>query len=130
MKKYLVLASCFTMLLLACGQGGNTTQSGTTTIGSAPSSAGKSLFTSKCAVCHSLKNDRTGPKLEGAIARWNNDTVKLRAYIKNSQEFVRNGDPYVTALFKKWNSIAMQTFPDMSDAQVNDIIAYIAKGEE
>ncbi|MEI8279807.1 MAG: cytochrome c [Bacteroidota bacterium] len=129
MKKYLVLATCCTMLLFACGQGGNNTASGTNTV-SGSTSPGKSLFTSKCAVCHSLKNDRTGPKLEGAIARWNNDTVKLRAYIKNSQEFVRNGDPYVTALFKKWNSIAMQTFPDMSDAQVNDIIDYIAKGQE
>lgn len=92
-------------------------------------SEGKALFVNNCAVCHDLKQDKTGPKLEGALARWHNDTTKIKAFIKNSSAVIASGDEYATKLYHQWASTTMTQFPSLTDDELNKIIDYINKGD-
>lgn len=87
--------------------------------------AGKKLFVDNCALCHSVKKDKMGPALEGSLARWDNDTARLTAFIRNSPEFIKSGDPYARELYDKWNKATMTPFPHLTDEEVLQIIDYV-----
>ncbi len=88
--------------------------------------AGKDLFRSNCAACHNknMKDKMTGPALGGARERWGDDEA-LHAWIRNSQALVSAGNPRAAQLFKEWNGVVMQPFPNLTDEQINNILAYI-----
>lgn len=86
---------------------------------------GKKLFVDNCAICHTVKKDKMGPALEGSLARWNHDTARLTAFIKNSPEFIKSGDPYARELYDKWNKATMTPFPHLTDEEVLQIIDYV-----
>lgn len=89
---------------------------------------GKAIFAANCIQCHSLHQDKIGPKLEGAIARWNNDTTRISRFIKNSQEAISMGDPRAKELYEKWNKTIMTPMPHLTDNDINELIDYINKG--
>ncbi len=91
---------------------------------------GKKLFVDNCAICHSVKKDKMGPALEGSLARWNNDTARLKAFIKNSPEFIRSGDPYARSLYEKWNKSTMTPFPHLTDNELMQLIDYFENAAE
>ncbi len=84
---------------------------------------GKVLFQSKCQRCHLIDKKMTGPALMGVKDRWA-DTTNLYKWIKNSQGFLGTGDKYANDLFKQYNSI-MPAFPELQDADIADILAFI-----
>ena len=128
MKQFVILLLAGTVLLFSCGQDQNTS-SENANVYTSPADHGKELFTSNCAQCHSINQDKMGPKLSGVLGRWNGDTTQLVSFIKNSQQVIgSNGSPYVTRLFHTWNEAAMPAFPSLTDKDVKDIIAYINKG--
>lgn len=86
---------------------------------------GKALFTQNCAVCHAVDKKLTGPALQGVEERWNSDRKKLHAWIHNSPAFLKTGDAYANKLFADNNKIAMSTFPNLSDKDVDAILDYI-----
>lgn len=83
---------------------------------------GKSLFNTHCAACHNLDRKMTGPALRGVGDKY--DTEWLYSWIKNSSAMVRAGDPQAVAIFNEYNGSVMTAFPQLSDADVDDIIAY------
>lgn len=95
-------------------------------------SVGKKLFMGNCMQCHALKADRTGPALDGVVARWNNDTTKLYSFIKNSQKVIAADGPdsYTGKLFDKWYKTTMPSFSGLSDEDIHQILDYINKGVE
>lgn len=92
--------------------------------------AGHKLFINNCIQCHNIKTDKIGPKLEGAIARWDNDTARMYAFIKNSQEAIKKGDARAVKVYDEFNHTIMTPMPHLTDGDINQILEYINKGEE
>lgn len=89
---------------------------------------GKSLFTGKCASCHTLGKDATGPNLQGVLGRWNNNKANLRAWVKNSGAYLKTGDKYATEVYNKFGKQAMTAFEgQLDDKQIDAIIEYTDK---
>ena len=87
--------------------------------------AGKALFNSNCAACHKLDKDMTGPMLRGVTERLDSDWIS--SWIRNSSKMIKAGDPYAVEVFEKWNKTAMTAFPQFSDADIANILAYTAQ---
>jgi mono/diheme cytochrome c family protein len=90
---------------------------------------GKGLFQSKCASCHSIFKDMTGPALTGFEERglWA-DRNKLYQWIKNPVSFIRK-EPYVQELKKKYGSV-MTAFPDITNEDIDAIAMYINESSD
>ena len=86
---------------------------------------GQSLFKTNCASCHAIKAKLIGPALVGVNDRWP-DKKKLHDYIHNSQEIIKV-DPYAKSVFEANNKVVMTPFPNLSDAQIDAILMYIAE---
>ena len=84
---------------------------------------GKELFDKRCAACHYVNKEMTGPALRGSRQRWP-DSTKLYAFIRNSDSMIRV-DPYAEALWKAWNQTAMNPNPDLNDHDIYSILEYI-----
>jgi len=89
----------------------------------APTETGKKLFYAKCASCHMVNKDMTGPALKGVEDRWP-DKEKLFAFIRNSEEVIRS-DKYARELWLEWNQTAMLPHPDLKDEDIQAILDYI-----
>ena len=87
---------------------------------------GKTLFKNNCAQCHAknMTSALTGPALVGWEERWP-DRDKLYAWVRNSQEVIASGDAYANELYNTWNKTLMNPFPDLTDAQIDNIFAYV-----
>lgn len=86
-------------------------------------SEGKKLFYSKCASCHMVNKELTGPALKGVEARWP-DKEKLYAFIRNS-EAVIGSDKYARELWLRYNQTAMPPHTDLSDEDIRQILDYV-----
>ena len=86
--------------------------------------AGKTLFSNNCSSCHNPYKDGTGPALHGITERVP-DKIKLHAWIKNNQAVLASGDPYFTKLYNERNKTAMNLFTGLSDADIDNIIAFV-----
>jgi len=89
--------------------------------------AGKSLFNQHCAACHHLDKKMTGPALRGVTERLETDW--LHKWIKNSAEVIKSGDAYAVKIFEEYNRSAMNTFPQLSEADIDNILAYTAESK-
>lgn len=89
----------------------------------AQNSDGKKLFMARCASCHMVNRELSGPALKGVTSRWP-DAQKLYAFIRNSEEMV-GSDAYSRQLWLKYNQTIMPAQPDLSDAQIKSILDYI-----
>lgn len=87
--------------------------------------AGKSLYVSKCQACHSgdMKSNSTGPALGGVQSRWE-DPEKLHEWIRNNVKLTASGYPKAVEV-SKISATMMNTFDDLTDTQIDDILAYI-----
>ncbi len=92
---------------------------------------GKSLFNANCAACHQLDKKMTGPALryvekrlyedEGLDRNW------LNAWIRNSASVIKSGDTYANKIYAEYNGAAMTAFPQLSDEDISNILAYTAQ---
>jgi len=85
---------------------------------------GKTLFQTNCASCHSPVKQVLGPALKGVTERVP-DKKLLHDWIKNNAKVLQSGNPYFTALYAQFNKAAMNTFPNLSDADIDDILKYV-----
>ena len=85
---------------------------------------GKALFSQNCASCHAIDKKLTGPALKGVEDRWPNKK-NLYSWIKNNQAFLKTGDKYANDLYNENGKIAMNLFPNLSDAEIGAILKYI-----
>ena len=85
---------------------------------------GKALFMSKCASCHNVFKDATGPKLGGLEERhkWA-DHNELLAWVNNPGAYIAR-DPYTQGLLAQYKSM-MTGFPDLKLADIDAIVSYI-----
>lgn len=87
---------------------------------------GKELFMNNCAACHnmSMKKDATGPALGGVQDRWA-DKKDLYSWIKNNAALRASGNAYANEIYKKWNGVVMTNFTSLSDAEIDNILAFV-----
>ena len=87
---------------------------------------GEEIFNTYCASCHKPDKNSTGPALQGAKQRWeeNSSLDNLYKWVKNSQEVVKAGDPYAVKLFKEWNGSIMTPQP-ISNEQIDAVLTYV-----
>jgi len=83
---------------------------------------GKEIFNTNCAACHKLDAKATGPALRGVGAKYEKEW--LYKWIKNSSDLIKSGDALAVKVFEENNKIPMSAFPQLSDADIDDIIAY------
>ena len=84
--------------------------------------AGKKLFNANCAACHKLKKKAVGPALKGVSAKY--DKEWLYSWIKNSSAMIKAGDAQAVAIWEEYNKTAMNAFPQLSNQDIDNIIAY------
>ena len=84
---------------------------------------GKELFNSLCAACHKRYKKATGPALYGVTER--HSTEWLYKWIKNSSALIASGDAEAIAIYEEYNKTAMNAFPQLSNANIDDILAYV-----
>ncbi|WP_461092813.1 c-type cytochrome [Spirosoma gilvum] len=93
--------------------------------GGADAEKGKTLFTNNCAQCHSVTADKVvGPGLKGIESRapgkdW------LHKWIRNSSALIASGDQYANQVFNANGKVQMSSFPSLTDADIDGILAYI-----
>jgi mono/diheme cytochrome c family protein len=90
--------------------------------GDGDAAAGKTLFNANCAACHKLYKKAVGPALFGVGDKY--DKEWLYAWIRNSQELIKSGDAQAIAIYEEYNQSVMNAFPALSDADIDNIIAY------
>jgi mono/diheme cytochrome c family protein len=84
--------------------------------------AGKTLFNSNCAACHKLDAKMTGPALRNVADR--HDKEWLYKWIHNSAELIKSGDAAAVKVYEENNKVAMSAFPQLSTADIDNIIVY------
>ncbi|UTW63480.1 c-type cytochrome [bacterium SCSIO 12741] len=94
--------------------------------GKAVAQDGEKLFNSNCAACHKMDKKSIGPALLGAEERWEGDRDRMRAWIKNSTQYLKDNPDhaYVQELFETYNKSVM-TAMALSDAEVDAVLDYI-----
>jgi mono/diheme cytochrome c family protein len=92
---------------------------------------GKTLFNANCAACHKLDAKMTGPALRNVEQRLSEteglDRTWLSAWIRNSAGLIKSGDAYANKIYKEYNGTAMTAFPQLSDQDISDVLAYTAE---
>lgn len=89
---------------------------------------GKALFKNYCATCHvrDMKNNLTGPALGGTQERWADYPEEdLYRWIRNSQALIAEGHPRATELWGEWGPTVMNSFPNLTDQEIKNILGYI-----
>ncbi|TGD58375.1 c-type cytochrome [Flavobacterium humi] len=86
---------------------------------------GKALFNANCAACHKLDSKMTGPALRGVVER--HDKAWLHKWIKDSKALIASGDADAVKVFNENNKIAMTAFPQLSDADIDNILAFTSE---
>ena len=93
--------------------------------------AGKALFNSNCASCHKLDRKMTGPALRNVEARLAEDEGLdrqwLYKWIRNSSSLIKSGDDYANRIYLEYNKAAMTAYPQLSDSDIDNILAYTAQ---
>ncbi|MGE5393163.1 MAG: c-type cytochrome [Candidatus Saccharibacteria bacterium] len=84
-------------------------------------SEGKSIFNSKCSVCHELDQKKVGPPLR------NITKDRTPEYIMNlllNTEKMQQADPNVKALIKKYNNVVMVN-PQLTQPKARSVVEYL-----
>ena len=92
---------------------------------------GGDLFNAKCATCHQVFKDGTGPKLYQVRQKWEEGGAaegSIIQWVQNWNNAVA-ADPYA-ATVAAWSPTAMSTFPDLTEEQIVSIFDWVDSQEE
>ncbi|SHI97921.1 Cytochrome c, mono-and diheme variants [Cruoricaptor ignavus] len=91
---------------------------------------GEQLFKTNCTACHALDKQLVGPALEKVEERLQSeagvDRDWLHKWIKDNKALRESGDKYANEVYEKYNKSEMQLFPNLSEQDIDDILAYTA----
>ncbi|MFT3793530.1 c-type cytochrome [Flavobacterium sp.] len=86
---------------------------------------GKALFNANCAACHKLDAASTGPALRNVAEK--HEKAWLYKWIHNSSDMIKSGDAAAVKLFADNGQKVMTAFPQLSEADIDNIIAYTSE---
>jgi cytochrome c551/c552 len=96
---------------------------GLTTIINANPEDGKAIFTTRCAGCHNVNKQLTGPALAGLHERRSMEWIVK--FVRSSQAVVKSGDKEAVALYQQFNRIPMPDHSDLTSENIKSIVDYI-----
>lgn len=89
---------------------------------------GEKLFKANCTACHALDKQVIGPPLKGVVERVKTEAGVgrdwLHKWITDNKALRASGDKYANEIFEKYNKVEMQQFPNLSEKDIDDILAY------
>lgn len=85
---------------------------------------GKALFMQKCASCHAIDKNLTGPALKGIEERVT-DKKLLYDWVRNNQKVLASGNKYFNDLYIAWNKTSMNVFAELTDAEIESVLTYV-----
>lgn len=86
--------------------------------------SGEENFNSLCMTCHSLTDKvLVGPGLAGVKDRASEEW--LIKWIKDPAALLSANDKYATEIFNKFNKVPMPGFPQLSDDEIKELLAFI-----
>ncbi|MGI4874949.1 MAG: cytochrome c3 family protein [Janthinobacterium lividum] len=85
--------------------------------------AGDALFKNNCTQCHAVNEKVVGPALAGISKRRNMGW--LVPWIHNSTKVIASGDAYAVKLFNDNGKQQMTSFPQLTDKDISNIIAWV-----
>ena len=85
---------------------------------------GKALFQTNCAQCHNPVKVVTGPALKGVTDRVP-DRKLLHDWIHNNTQVLASGNVYFNNLYNQYGRAPMNTFPGLSDVEIDAILTYV-----
>lgn len=88
---------------------------------------GKKIFNANCAACHKLQGKLIGPELGNVEDRRTNEW--LTSWIRDNAALRASGDGDAIAIFNEYNGSIMTAFPQLSDSDINAILAYTTNGD-
>jgi cytochrome c2 len=88
-----------------------------------PPEEGKILFMSRCAACHNVNKQLTGPALAGVDQRHSLDWIV--SFVHSSTTVITSGDKSAVDLFEKFNKVRMPDHSDLSTNDIKNILAFI-----
>ena len=88
---------------------------------------GKKIFNANCASCHKLEGKLIGPELGKVEDRRTNEWLK--AWIKDNAALRASGDADAIAIFNEYNGSVMTAFPQLSDSDIDAVLAYTSHPE-
>lgn len=89
-------------------------------------SVGEDIFKNKCATCHTATDKViVGPGLGGVGERRKEEW--LIKWIHNPQDLIASGDEDATKLFEEFNKVPMPGFPDISEADIKELIKFFGE---
>ncbi len=95
---------------------------------------GEALFKANCTACHKLDSKFVGPALGGIVEKLQTEEGLgvdwLHKWIRNNEELRASGDEYANKIFEENNQTLMTNFPNLTDEQINDILAYTSNPPE
>lgn len=95
---------------------------------------GEKLFKANCTACHALDKQVIGPPLKGVVERVKTeggvDRDWLHKWIKDNKALRASGDKYANEIFEKFNKTEMQQFPNLTEKDIDDILAFTTNPPE
>ncbi|ASW75214.1 quinol:cytochrome C oxidoreductase [Chryseobacterium piperi] len=89
---------------------------------------GEKLFKANCTACHALDKQVIGPPLKGVVERVKTEGGVgrdwLHKWITDNKALRASGDKYANEIFEKYNKVEMQQFPNLSEKDIDDILAF------
>lgn len=86
--------------------------------------AGEALFKQNCSACHRVNAKLIGPQLSGIASKYASDKEWLYKWVQNSTALIQSGDAKAVALWEQYNKVAMTAFPQLTPAEIDNILAY------
>ncbi|MGG7033983.1 MAG: c-type cytochrome [Flavobacterium sp.] len=96
--------------------------------GTGDPAAGKALFNTNCAACHKLDDKMTGPALRGIAEK--RSVEWIHKWVHDSGKLIASGDADAVKVFGEFNKIPMPAFPQLSAADIDNIIAFTSTPKE
>lgn len=84
---------------------------------------GAKIFSSRCASCHNVNKQLTGPALANVEQRRTLDWIYN--FIHSPSNKIKSGDKDAVALYNDFNHIIMPDHGDLTKDQINSILEYI-----
>jgi cytochrome c551/c552 len=92
---------------------------------------GEALFNAKCATCHQVFKDGTGPKLYEVRQKWSDGGAAEGSIYQwvNNWKNAAASDPYAKTV-STWSETAMSAFPELSKEQITSIFDWVDSQEQ
>lgn len=88
---------------------------------------GRKSFELMCSSCHNFRQDAIGPNLSGLTRTV--ETTWIRDFIRSPEKMIAKNDDRAKTLMKQ-NKTVMPAFPNLSDTELDAILAYLHRFEK